>query len=123
MSDNRTCPNCGAPVLSEICQYCGTVIENVSTAELASEYPTVECKLARISFFEAVFYASVAGIPGAIGIYVLTQALWIEDALFSIPFLLPLRKTSKPYPVNSKVKVRAYQEFATISKMKEEIKW
>ena len=50
-----TCPNCGAPLLSEVCQYCGTYTGDVSTIDLVSEYPTVDCQLASFTFFGTVF--------------------------------------------------------------------
>lgn len=54
-SEAATCPNCGAPLLSEVCQYCGTYAGEVSTIDLASEYPTVECQLASFTFFGTIF--------------------------------------------------------------------
>ena len=47
----RVCPHCGARVLSEVCQYCGSYIGEVSTADLAAEYPVLECREATITFW------------------------------------------------------------------------
>ncbi|MBP3296883.1 MAG: hypothetical protein J6M27_09910, partial [Lachnospiraceae bacterium] len=38
---SRVCPSCGAPALSEVCQYCGTYVGTVATSELTPEYELV----------------------------------------------------------------------------------
>ena len=52
---SRICPSCGAPVLSEVCQYCGRRIEDASTTELSAEYETIDCKNASLSFWTILF--------------------------------------------------------------------
>ncbi|XME03386.1 hypothetical protein QYZ88_004180 [Lachnospiraceae bacterium C1.1] len=54
-SEVRSCPKCGAPLLSEICQYCGTYVGEVASLDLSSEYETVECKNVGLSFFGTIF--------------------------------------------------------------------
>jgi len=185
MSENRVCPHCGAPVLSEVCQYCGSFIGEVSTQELASEYPTVECRLARFTFFGTLFpliFAVSFSIPGIMvflgdGYMLETDVTWPFTLVGIISFfflfasiykvvavrlfgktldgvvygymddtvayngvpgqkvkilvnasdgkrfiLLPLAATTKPYPVNSDIKVRAFKRNATIISKKTETK-
>lgn len=50
----RTCPQCGAPVTTEICPYCGTKTE-LKTSQANMEYPTIDCKEASIGFWAVVF--------------------------------------------------------------------
>ncbi len=53
--DVRNCPKCGAPILSEVCQFCGTYIGKVATSDLTPEYPLIECKQAKITFWTVGF--------------------------------------------------------------------
>ncbi|MCR5719965.1 MAG: hypothetical protein K6F84_05315 [Lachnospiraceae bacterium] len=53
------CPNCGAPVTSEICQYCGTMT-GLDTASANMEYPLIECKEAHLNFWNLAFPAIFA---------------------------------------------------------------
>ena len=51
---NNKCPNCGAPLTTEICPYCKNVTGlDSSTADM--EYPVIECKEANISFWNFWF--------------------------------------------------------------------
>lgn len=51
---NKKCPNCGAPLTTEICPYCKNVTGlDSSTADM--EYPVIECKEANISFWNFWF--------------------------------------------------------------------
>ena len=54
---SRVCPSCGAPALSEVCQYCGTYVGTVATSELTPEYELVHCKNAKLTFWNAAFPA------------------------------------------------------------------
>ncbi len=63
----RVCPHCGARVLSEVCQYCGSYIGEVSTADLAAEYPVLECREATITFWNLAFPAVFAFMFGFFG--------------------------------------------------------
>ena len=186
MSDQRVCPHCGAPVLSEVCQYCGSYIGEVSTQVLSSEYPTVECKLAKFTFFGTIFplvFAVAFTIPGilmflgsddtvaagstipftlvGIGAFVVlfiniyrvvsvglfgktmdgTVYGYMDDTVSYNDrpgqkikilvtasdgkrfILLPLAGTTKPYPVNSSLKVRAFKKNAVIIAKKDDVTW
>ena len=92
--DVRNCPKC-APLLSEVCQFCGTYIGKVATADLTPEYPVVECKLAKIGFWNVGFPLAFGGIFAMASI----PFLFASDALdkadspvsmktFLIPFIL-----------------------------------
>ena len=49
-----TCRNCGAPITSEICQYCGCRT-GLSTDEANADYPIIECKEANLGFWTIGF--------------------------------------------------------------------
>ena len=64
----KTCPSCGAPVVSEICAYCG-IATGPNSANADMEYPTLECKEVTISFWTIWFpmiFAGAFGVPGFI---------------------------------------------------------
>ncbi len=68
MKQQKVCPNCGAPIVSEICQYCG-VATGLNTEQAQMEYPILECKEAVLSFWTLWFpmiFAVVFGIPALI---------------------------------------------------------
>ena len=86
----RVCPHCGARVLSEVCQYCGSYIGEVETADLAAEYPVLECKEAVLTFWNAAFPAIFAFAFGFFGFLFPLAFAGHEGAsqvmLMSIPF-------------------------------------
>ena len=93
--DGRTkikiCPHCGARVLSEVCQYCGSYIGEITTADLAAEYPVLECKEAVISFWNLAFPAMFAFGFGFFGFGGPIMMASVEEAemmaiLISLPF-------------------------------------
>ncbi len=49
------CPNCGAPILSEVCQYCGSYVGQVATKDLSAEYEVLQAHNAKLTFFGTVF--------------------------------------------------------------------
>lgn len=51
---NNNCPNCGAPVTTEICPYCHAMT-HLDTQEAAMEYPVIDCKEAGIGFWNVAF--------------------------------------------------------------------
>ncbi|MBO6297402.1 MAG: hypothetical protein J6N53_01040 [Lachnospiraceae bacterium] len=63
---SRVCPSCGAPALSEVCQYCGTYVGTVATSELTPEYELVHCKNARLTLWNLCFPA-VFGVTFTFG--------------------------------------------------------
>ena len=67
-SQTINCRNCGAPVTSEICPYCGSMTGLV-TAHANMDYPVLECKEANIGFWNVVFpgiFFLVFGVIGSI---------------------------------------------------------
>lgn len=66
MNENKNgkCPNCGAPITTEICPYCHNMT-GLDTKNANMEYPVIDCKEANITFWNV-------GFP----------------MLFAIPFLL-----------------------------------
>ena len=65
--ENKNCPNCGAPVTTEICPYCN-VMTGLDTKSADMEYPVIECKEATMGFFQVVFPLIFAGVFGFSGI-------------------------------------------------------
>ena len=53
-NQKRNCPFCGAPIVSEICTYCGSAT-GLNTAVADMEYPVMECKEAIINFWTIGF--------------------------------------------------------------------
>ncbi len=51
---NRTCPQCGAPITSEICLFCGAET-GIQTKDANMEYPVIDCKEATLGFWTVVF--------------------------------------------------------------------
>ena len=67
-AQGKNCPSCGAPIVSEICAYCGTAT-GLNTAEASMEYPVLECREATMNFWTLWFpmiFAAAFGIPGLI---------------------------------------------------------
>ena len=67
-NQNKYCASCGAPVVSEICAYCGTKT-GLDTTAADMEYPVLECKEAITNFWTVGFpliFAAAFGIPGII---------------------------------------------------------
>lgn len=87
----KYCPSCGAPVVSEICAYCGTAT-GLNTAEADMEYPVLECKAATLNFWTVWFPAIFAGAFGLAGLSVLIIGILgiggITMLLIGLPFLL-----------------------------------
>ena len=64
--EEKYCPSCGAPIVSEVCAYCGTPT-GLSTAEADMEYPVLECKEATVNFWTLWFpmiFAVSFGVTG-----------------------------------------------------------
>lgn len=54
VSTNGFCPNCGAPLTTEICPYCHNKT-GLDTKSADMEYPVIECKEANITFWNTAF--------------------------------------------------------------------
>lgn len=91
ISEQQKCPSCGAPVVSEICSYCGTPT-GLNTAQADMEYPVIECKPASINFWNVWFPAIFAVAFGMAGVGVLIAAIVTDGeywlVLMGLPFLL-----------------------------------
>jgi len=87
----RNCPSCGAPIVAEICAYCGSST-GLNTAEAEMEYPVLECKEATVNFWTLWFPAIFAVSFGFAGLIVITVfAFAFSDPamlMVSAPFLL-----------------------------------
>ncbi len=90
-NQQKTCPSCGAPVVSEICAYCGTAT-GLNTAEADMEYPVLECKEATINFWTLWFPMIFAVSFGMAGIIVLMISIMgagnINLMLIGLPFFV-----------------------------------
>ena len=74
---NRVCKHCGAPVLSEVCQYCGCRVDNADTAGLPAEYETIECKNAGLTFWNTIFAGIFSVMFGGFG----SMPLWFDKII------------------------------------------
>ena len=89
------CPSCGAPVVSEICAYCGRPT-GLRTTEADTEYPVLECKEVTMNSWTVGFPLIFAVMFGVAAALVLTMAFGSFGRGFgngflvvmSIPFLL-----------------------------------
>jgi len=85
----KNCPSCGAPIVSEICAYCGSAT-GLHTAQANMEYPVRECKEATVNFWTVVFpmiFAVAFGVPGLAMLIV--AAVGYGTMLFvGLPFFL-----------------------------------
>ena len=90
-NQQTTCPSCGAPVVSEICAYCGTPT-GLDTAAADMEYPILECKEATLNFWTVWFpmiFAVSFGFGGLIPLAMAMAGLGeVFLLLIGIPFLL-----------------------------------
>ena len=90
---NRVCKHCGAPVLSEVCQYCGCRVDGADTADLSAEYETIDCSNASLTFWNTIFAGIFAVMFSIFGF----MPLWFDSAslngdppppIFCLPFAL-----------------------------------
>lgn len=90
------CPNCGAPVTTEICPYCN-VRTGLDTKYADMEYPVIECKEAVLNFWNTIFpgiFAVAFGCAGLSSFFMLNSfESHFDDfttgfKFFPIPFLL-----------------------------------
>ena len=90
---NRVCKHCGAPLLSEVCQYCGCRVDDADTAVLPAEYETIDCSNASLTFWNTIFAGIFSVMFGIVG----CMPLWVDDMttgsegmprLFFVPFAL-----------------------------------
>ncbi len=90
-----TCKNCGAPIRSEICPYCGSPT-GLDTNQANMEYPTLECKEANIGFWTIVFpliFGFGFGFGGILPIVIVLTGTAEDPSqnglfiLFALPFL------------------------------------
>jgi len=91
VNQQKNCLSCGAPVVSEICAYCGRAT-GLNTAEADMEYPVIECKEATLNFWTIVFpliFALAFGIAGIMTIVIMVLAETpAHFILIGLPFLL-----------------------------------
>lgn len=91
INQQEKCPSCGAPIVSEICSYCGSPTGLV-TAEADMEYPVLECKEASLGFWNVWFPAIFAVAFSFAGIMTFMITLMSGEAFgvafIGLPFLL-----------------------------------
>ena len=90
-NQKKYCPSCGAPIVSEICSYCGTAT-GLDTARADMEYPVMECKEATISFWTVAFpmiFAVAFGMASMIVLALATIGIGNTSILLiGVPFFL-----------------------------------
>jgi len=82
-NQKKYCPSCGAPIVAEICAYCGTAT-GLNTDEAYMEYPVLECKEAAMNFWNVGFPLIFAVSFGFAGLMVFA----ISIIGFGSPFML-----------------------------------
>ena len=89
-NQQEKCPSCGAPIVSEICAYCGAAT-GLNTARADMEYPVLECKTAKMDFWTVCFPAIFAVAFGLGGIVFAAVAITSGERVMlfgALPFLL-----------------------------------
>ena len=89
-NQSRNCPSCGAPIVSEICAYCGTAT-GLNTAKADMEYPVLECKAVVLNFWTTWFPSIFAFAFGTPALILLLCTFIVRDItmlLIALPFLL-----------------------------------
>jgi DNA-directed RNA polymerase subunit RPC12/RpoP len=86
------CPNCGAKVYPQICDYCGTKV-NIKDQDVTTEYPTVKANNVKPSFFTmgvALIFGAGFGCPGVIFPITMHQQIVESDTpvVLFLPFAL-----------------------------------
>ena len=93
--DELHCPNCGAPVTTEICPYC-KVRTGLDTKDADMEYPVIDCKEAILNFWNTIFpgiFAFGFGLSGITSYFMLNSFEKNFDSFmsgfkfFPIPFI------------------------------------
>ena len=72
------CPNCGAPITTEVCPYCHAAT-GLDTKYADMEYPVIECKEAKIGFWNVAFPLIFAFGFGAGGIIPLVMSFIFNE--------------------------------------------
>ena len=86
----KNCPSCGAPIVSEICAYCGSAT-GLQTASADMEYPVLECKEATMNFWTICFPMIFAVAFGFSGLAMMVFSLAAHESVMLItgaPFAL-----------------------------------
>lgn len=94
MKASKKCPNCGAPITTEICPYCQNAT-GLDTAHANMEYPVIPCKEANVNFWNFWFpmiFALGFGVFGA-GIplvlyFTLKESTIVPIFLFAVFFTI-----------------------------------
>ena len=89
-NQQKICPCCGAPIVSEICAYCGTAT-GLNTEKADMEYPVLECKAVILNFWTTWFPGIFGLVFGTPAIILLCCTILIGDINLMIataPFLL-----------------------------------
>ena len=87
-SELKRCQFCGAPVVSEICPYCGNKT-SLDTATASVEFPVLDCKEAHIGFWNVAFpaiFAVAFGTAGPITLFSGSEDKMVY--LIALPFFL-----------------------------------
>ena len=88
-NQGKNCPACGAPIVSEICAYCGTAT-GLNTAKADMEYPVLKCKSVIMNFWTILFpliFVVAFGIGGLV-FFIVAGMLHEERFIFILSGVL-----------------------------------
>lgn len=122
--NKKNCPNCGAPITTEICPYCN-VMTGLDTKNADMEYPVIECKEANVGFWSVLFPMIFAFGFGFAGFIMPIIIFTLEDGafpkamiLFFLPFMAvggtAIYLTIKPIVRYVSIKMRGKEIDATV---------
>ena len=88
MNEQKHCPNCGAPITTEVCPYCKN-FTGLDTKNADMEYPVMDCKEAHMNFWNTIFPLIFAVSFGFFGfIFPIITIINSEDIKTGISVLL-----------------------------------
>ena len=83
---NQSCPNCGAPVTTEICPYCNN-FTGLDTKSANMDYPVINCREAHINFMNTGFPLIFSFAFGIVPLITIVPIILTQEML-ALPFLL-----------------------------------
>ncbi len=95
------CKNCGAPVTTEICPFCGQYT-GLDTEYANTEYPVIDCKEANLNFWTIIFPLIFVLSFGSVGVLMPIAATIDNKEEFSlgiVAFVIPFAMVAVGFSV------------------------